>query len=312
MTDLNRRTFLIGAAGITGAAGLVAACGDDGGVVTQPAEDSTTTTTDAPVTDTAQQTFTVPLLVPTFPDGIFVHSVEQRVAYVLHDGVDIMRANAPDSVQLDVFHGDERIAGGEMPRRVTVVATPYYSIRFTPPTADRYRSVLTVDGETTEHEFLVVEPGTTSVPQPGDVLPAINTGTFDDARGVDPLCTRAEPCPFHATNLVDALGVGDKPTVLSIATPGFCQTAICGPVIDLLIDVAADRDDLHVVHAEVYVDPHNDEGVFTGSAATTEIVDAFLLPYEPVLFVTDATGTIVRRLDAIYDGSELAEALALV
>lgn len=99
---------------------------------------------------------------------------------------------------------------------------------------------------------------------------------------------------------------------MSIATPGFCQTTICGPVIDLLIDEAADRDDLHVVHAEVYVDPQRD---FSGEGAgglpeTVPIVNAYGLPFEPALFVAAPDGTILSRLETIYDRSELAEAIA--
>ena len=305
MAELDRRTFIIGAAGLAGAGAFLTACGDDGSdAVPAP-------TTAAPV-DT-------PFLVQTFPDGRtapspFVHSVEQRVAYALHDGNDIMRRNAPERIQLEVFDdAGALIAGGESVRRDVGVPTPYYSVFFTPPAAGLYRVVFTNDAGSNLHEFLVIEPGETAVPQPGDPLPAVNTATSTDARGVDPICTRVEPCPFHETDLVDALDAGDKPTILSIATPGFCQTAICGPVIDLLVDAAAGRDDLHIVHAEVYVDPHNDEGIASGAGGeTTDVVAAYELPYEPVLFVVGADGILRRRLDAVYDGSELAEALALV
>ena len=39
------------------------------------------------------------------------------------------------------------------------------------------------------------------------------------------------------------------------------------------------------------------------------VTETFGLNYEPVLFVTTA-GTVTARLDNIYDGAELAEALA--
>ncbi|MEZ5246532.1 MAG: hypothetical protein R2707_15645 [Acidimicrobiales bacterium] len=308
MGVLDRRTFIIGAAGAAGLAGagsLLAACGDD------TAATSTTTTTAEPLA--------TPLLVPSFADGLaspspFVHSVEHRVAYVLNDGNGIMRRNAPDEIRLEVVDdAGTTIAGGVSVRRDLGVPTPYYSIFFTPPAAGVYRTVLTNDAGTSEHEFLVLEPGETAIPQPGDLLPPIPTATSADPAGVDPICTRVDPCPFHDTDLVDALAAGDRPTILSIATPGFCQTAICGPVIDLLIDATAERDDLRVIHAEVYVDPFNDEGLASGTGGSlTDIVNAYELPYEPVLFVVGTDGVILRRLDAVYDGSELAEALALV
>ena len=95
-----------------------------------------------------------------------------------------------------------------------------------------------------------------------------------------------------------------------VATPGFCQTDICGPVVDLLIDAAADRDDLDVIHAEVYVDPSD---FASGSfPELTSIVQATHLPFEPVLFVLDGDGVVLARVDTTFDRSELAEAIALV
>jgi hypothetical protein len=38
-------------------------------------------------------------------------------------------------------------------------------------------------------------------------------------------------------------------------------------------------------------------------------VDAYSLPFEPVLFVTDPQGVIVERLDSIWDAEELRTAL---
>ena len=49
-------------------------------------------------------------------------------------------------------------------------------------------------------------------------------------------------------------------------------------------------------------------------AATTPApaVDAAGLTYEPALFITDATGTVVERLDAVWNETELAEVLDAV
>ena len=40
-----------------------------------------------------------------------------------------------------------------------------------------------------------------------------------------------------------------------LATPAYCQTSACGPILDLLIEEAGGRDDLIVIHAEVYKNP---------------------------------------------------------
>jgi hypothetical protein len=56
-----------------------------------------------------------------------------------------------------------------------------------------------------------------------------------------------------------------------------------------------------MLHAEVYTD--------TTASKTTPSVDAYHLPFEPVLFVTNVSGVIVERLDSIWDAAELRTAL---
>lgn len=305
MVALDRRSFLLGVAGT----GLMAACGGgDDGAAGGGGDDG------------ARSRF----LVPTTPDGFLgpsplVAGVEQRLAYALHDGTALMRSDAPAEAEIGIFFEGTRVGGGPIARRNTGPETmptfemaSYYPVVFTPPDPGIYVARLLDQGEPSEREFLVGEPGGTAIPQPGDRLPMIHTATTGDLRGVADLCTRGVDCPFHTTDLATAVRSGDRPIVLSIATPGFCQTEICGPVIELLIEVAADRDDLHVIHAEVYVDARADVAAGTFPGATSEIVDAFELPFEPMLVVARADATVVRRLDATYDRTELAETLALV
>ena len=42
------------------------------------------------------------------------------------------------------------------------------------------------------------------------------------------------------------------------------------------------------------------------------VTDPFGMTFEPALYVADAAGTITARLDNIWDGTELAAALATV
>lgn len=305
MPGLDRRSFLLGAAGTVGAGALLVACGDDGGSPAAPS-------------------ITEGFLVPTAPDGfvgpaILVSGVEQRIAYVLHDGTAILRDTAPATAEIGIFRDGVQVAGGPIPRRNTGPASlptfemaAYYPVSFTPPAPGRYQARWLDGGDETGRDFSVLAPGETVIPQPGDILPAVHTATTANARGIVDLCTRGDDCPFHAIDLVDALDAGDKPIVLSIATPGFCQTEICGPVIELLIEAAAERDDLHVIHAEVYVDPEGAVNAGSFPGPTADIVTRYGLPFEPMLLATRPDGTIVRRLDATYDRSELDETLALL
>jgi hypothetical protein len=97
---------------------------------------------------------------------------------------------------------------------------------------------------------------------------------------------------------------GTGPIVLLISTPAYCQTAICGPVLDLLIGRRADLEaaGAAVVHAEVYVDDQ--------ARQVTPTVDAYGLTHEPALFLASPDGTVTDRLDYTFDAAELDAALA--
>jgi hypothetical protein len=61
-------------------------------------------------------------------------------------------------------------------------------------------------------------------------------------------------------------------------------------------------DAMTFVHAEIYTD----STVSTVAPAVT----ALNMTYEPALYITDATGTLVERLDAVFDAREINEVLA--
>ncbi len=281
--------------------GLLAACG--GGTTT--AGQSSTTTLATP----SEPAF----LAPAFPIGgsesVTAAGLPQRLTFVLRDGVDIMRRTAPASTRIPITLDGVEVGGGASSRHDDGIITPYYPIIFTPPEPGSYVATLVDHPNVDPVTFLVKDRSEVSVPFVGDQIRPVDTPTFENHRGVEPVCTRAVPCPFHTTNLNDFLDNG-RPTVLVIATPGFCQTDICGPVVDLLIDAAPDRPDVDFVHAEVWADP----SVFqTGKFPdTTAAVNVNELPFEPVIYLADADGTIMSLLSTTWDRSELAEALTAI
>jgi hypothetical protein len=104
-------------------------------------------------------------------------------------------------------------------------------------------------------------------------------------------------------SLDQAIG-GTNPIALIVSTPAFCQVAICGPVLDLLVKQRTSLQErgITVIHAEVYTDDT--------AKVTTPVVDALGLQYEPVLFLAAPDGTVNNRLDSIFDQVELDDAFA--
>jgi hypothetical protein len=173
---------------------------------------------------------------------------------------------------------------------------------FIAPIASPGIYTLFVDGATKDGmAFQVNDPSAVQMPLVGQPLPPFDTPTNTDHRGVDPVCTREPPCPLHDVTLTDALQQG-KPVAYLVATPAFCQFGVCAPILDLLLGVRDDvGPEVTFVHSEVYTDDT--------AKTVAPAVEAYHLSYEPVLFVTDAKGTIVERLDVMMDADEIRAAI---
>ena len=150
-----------------------------------------------------------------------------------------------------------------------------------------------------------------TVPRVGQVLPSIETPTADDARGVEVICTRVpEPCPFHDMTLSQALSdaasstgsSSEKNVAFLVGTPAHCQTGVCAPILDNLIDIRERFPDVIFVHADVYAD--------TAATKVAPAVQELTLTFEPVLWIADSTGTVTHRFEGVWHPSEVTQALS--
>ncbi len=181
---------------------------------------------------------------------------------------------------------------------------PYYPFTATLDTVGFY--VLQVQGGPEEGVTIQIrDRSEVTIPLVDDDLPSFDTPTLDNARGVTPICTRpAGTCPFHKFTLAEAL-TKNKPVVYLIGTPAYCQTGTCAPALDALIQVSEKvGDDMVFVHADVYTD--------NTASKPAPAVEAYNMTYEPALFVTDSSGTLQARLDAIFDVDEIRDVLAAI
>lgn len=219
-----------------------------------------------------------------------------------------MISNAPDSLDIEILRNNETVEIQTVSVRGVGQFTPYYPLEFTPTETGSY--VARTSFSEFDVEFAVVDRADTPLFQIGDALPPFDTPTIDDARGVEPICTRPEQCPYHALTLTEAVGNG-KPTALLISTPGFCQTDVCGPSLEFLIEAVGERTDINVIHAEVWRNYQADieAGDFPGVAPLPE---AWQLEFEPSLFVADATGTIVGAKHFAFDREETNDLIMLI
>jgi hypothetical protein len=202
-----------------------------------------------------------------------------------------------------VFNG-QPVTAVTAPSHQKELPRPYYPVEFTPTAPGVYTVDATVKG--TPLQASVQIPASTTVVGPGQAMIPVDTPTTANPRGVQLVCTRDPVCPLHDVTLREALADG-TPVAFLVATPKFCQTAICGPVLDVLLGQKDQFPQIKMLHAEVYP---SEADAQPGRQKLTDVVNAYGLTFEPALYLARAGGTIVKRLDTIFDGVELHDALA--
>jgi hypothetical protein len=115
--------------------------------------------------------------------------------------------------------------------------------------------------------------------------------TVADHHGVDPICTRTPPCSMHEISIADAIAAG-KPTIISFATPKFCQSRTCGPVVDVIEDVSKGfKDQASFIHVEVF----KNEKVASTETGDSPTFHEWHLSTEPWTYFVGADGVIKDR-----------------
>jgi hypothetical protein len=302
---MSRRSVLLGLAGAAATAagsGLLAACGGGSSHPTYPS-------------DVAVGSDGTPVLLPQFDlgDPYLVTGSEQRMVFGLQaKGNQAQLAKQiPSPVTVTIRREDHGRSVVGRPQQVVAHSdgTPvgYYPVRTTFPAVGTYSVEFDFGGGTRATQAIqVATPAEAKLVQRGQPMRPFDTPTPTDHRGVEPICTRSPVCHFHLPTLTQVLATG-KPTAFLIATPEFCQVGVCGPSLDLLIDVAPRYPTIQFLHAEVY-----QNAAALGSiqgAKLAPVVIEYNLSYEPVLFAADAHGSLVDRLDNIFDRSELRSTL---
>jgi hypothetical protein len=151
---------------------------------------------------------------------------------------------------------------------------------------------------------LVVERDS-AAPGIGDRAPPSETPTLESAAGdLSKLSTgRAPSAPLYRVSVADAIAAGD-PVVVAFATPQYCETRTCGPVVDVVDAVRKryEKRGIRFVHVEVYQDNDPANGV-------NRWVVEWELPTEPFTFVVDREGIVRARLEGAFSARELEHAI---
>ena len=168
---------------------------------------------------------------------------------------------------------------------------------------------VTRDGEELEplpFQFDVLEE--TPEPDMGDPAPPSRQLTATDVDDISEIDSSFPPRPhMHGITIADALKKR-KPLVIAFATPAFCESRTCGPVMDAVMDPLYEKykQEALFIHIEPYELKELREGTGQLPVAAT---DEWGLQTEPWLFVVDAQGKIAGKFEGVTAADEVEAVL---
>jgi hypothetical protein len=160
------------------------------------------------------------------------------------------------------------------------------------------------DGTVEAARFTVEALAAGHAPMPGTPAPRSRNPVVTDVADLRTLDSSDPPDPrLHQHRIADAIIQG-KPQVIVFATPKYCTSRVCGPVVDVvrtLIPAYGDR--VVFIHQEIWQ---------AGTQTFAPTVEEWKLRSEPWIFVVDGGGTVRARFEGLTTRREIEAALRRV
>jgi hypothetical protein len=222
------------------------------------------------------------------------------------EGVEV-KIVTPDDEKIDVSTDRQRISRGIGGRSEPTDVTDIFVVRHEFDEPGIWGVEVSFDGGRGKAQFQVLEDSENPSPRVGQEATAADSPTPENARGVSPICTRDPACSMHEMTVAEAVGSG-KPSVLVFATPQFCTSRTCGPVVDV-VEEQAERvgDEIAFVHVEVW--KNDEEAVNKPPDGWAPAFAAWKLQTEPWVMFVGADGVITDRWLGAFGSGEFREAV---
>jgi hypothetical protein len=142
-------------------------------------------------------------------------------------------------------------------------------------------------------------------PALGSPAPRSRNVLASDVRDLRQIDTSQKPDPrLHQVRIADAIAQG-KPQLIVFATPQFCTSRMCGPVLDIVRQLFPNYNKrVAFTHQEIWQD--------FASKKVFPTVEEWRLESEPWIFVVDGEGIVREKFEGVVTVRELEEALQQV
>jgi hypothetical protein len=177
------------------------------------------------------------------------------------------------------------------------------------PEAATYQATIDAEGFATAGPVGFVAYEDPPLIEPGEAAPRSETRTGGEFPDLSLITSDPDPDPaMYELSVSDAVNNG-SPAVVVFATPAFCTSATCGPLLDQVKAMRPDYPGIDFVHVEIYEDLQVDSvDELTTVPATAE----WGLPSEPWVFVMDGSGVVTAAFEGAAADDELSAAIDAV
>ncbi len=177
------------------------------------------------------------------------------------------------------------------------------------PESGTYQVIIRADGLDPAGPVGLVVVDEPVVVQVGEMAKPSITRTVHDFPDLSVISSDPDPDPALYQLSVHEAVTNGTPAVVVFATPAWCISETCGPLLDQVKALAGDFPTVDFVHAEVYQD------IQVASFEELETIEGVVewgLPSEPWVFVVDEGGTVTATFEGVASDAELEAAIEAV
>jgi hypothetical protein len=184
-----------------------------------------------------------------------------------------------------------------------------YGANIVIPEAGTYQVTIDADGLNTAGPVGLLAAEDPPVVQLGEPAPPSETRTAAEYPDLSVISSDPEPDPAMYQLSVDEAVSNGRPSIVVFATPAWCVSAACGPLLAQVKALQPDFEDVDFVHVEVYDDIQ--VSTFEELVLVPAVIEWGLLA-EPWVFVMDRNGEVTGSYEGAASDDELREALEAV
>lgn len=139
----------------------------------------------------------------------------------------------------------------------------------------------------------------------GSRVPLMTNRTLESGFKLKDLTTHPDPNPIMYSTTVEKAIERNRPSVVVFSTPAYCQSKVCGPVLDIVMSTM----DLYESKIDfIHIEPFDLETLSnSGTFLLSQPAKEWGLPSEPWIIIVDRYGKVTGKFEGIIGRTELIE-----